>query len=84
MVATAAGATAPTLRERAEAQRSQRFNGAAAHPVVRKILEQFPGAEIVDVTGPEAGAAAPDAAAAAPPAGDDDVAYADSFSDDDL
>jgi len=83
MVAIAAGATAPTLRERAEARRSERFNGAAANPTVRKILEQFPGAEIVNVTPPDAGAAAPDAAEP-PPAGDDDVAYADSLSDDDL
>jgi DNA polymerase-3 subunit gamma/tau len=83
MAAIAAGATAPTLRERAEARRSERFNGAAAHPTVRKILEQFPGAEIVNVTPPETGAAAPDAAPSSP-AGDDDVAYADSLSDDDL
>ncbi|MGO9773441.1 MAG: DNA polymerase III subunit gamma/tau [Roseiarcus sp.] len=78
MVALAAGASAPTLREKAAARQSERLSGVADHPVVRKILERFPGARIVDVR-------APDVAAAAPaPAGDDDVAYPDSLGDDDL
>jgi hypothetical protein len=46
--------------------------------VVRKVLERFPGARIVDVRAPDA------APAASTPAGDDDVAYADSLGDDDL
>ena len=76
LVTIAAGAAAPTLREQAAAQRSERLNGVADHPTVRKILERFPGARIVDVRAPDA--------TAAPPAGDDDVAYADSLADDDF
>jgi hypothetical protein len=45
---------------------------------VRKVLERFPGARIVDVRAPDIAPAAPT------PAGDDDVAYADSLGDDDL
>ena len=76
MVALAPGATAPTLRERAEARRAERLGGAGEHPVVRKILERFPGAKIVDVRGPEA----PPAPAAT--GGDDEVAYGDAPPDD--
>ena len=78
MVTLAAGATAPTLREQAEARRNERLGGAGEHPVVRKVLERFPGAKIVDVRGPDA-AADPLAAVG----GDDDVAYADAPPDDD-
>ncbi len=78
MVTLAAGASAPTLREREAARRSERLSGVADHPVVRKILERFPGARIVDVRAPEAAPAAP------APAGDDEVGYADSLGDDDL
>jgi DNA polymerase-3 subunit gamma/tau len=79
MVALAAGATAPTLREQAEARQSELARGAAAHPLVRKVLERFKGARIVDVR-------VPASAAPAPPEGDDDVGYADSQPtvDDDL
>jgi DNA polymerase-3 subunit gamma/tau len=77
MVTLAAGATAPTLREQATARRNQRLGGAGEHPVVRKILERFPGAKIVDVRGP-------DAPPASPPAGDDEVAYSDAPEDDEL
>ena len=52
MVALAAGATAPTMRERAEAREAERASGAAAHPLVRKVLERFKGARIVDVRAP--------------------------------
>ena len=62
----------------AAARQSERLNGVADHPVVRKVLERFPGARIVDVRAPDA------APAASTPAGDDDVAYADSLGDDDL
>ena len=54
MVALVAGSTAPTLREAAEARDAERASGAAAHPLVRKVLERFKGARIVDVRGPEA------------------------------
>ena len=71
---------APTLREQAASARPT-ASGAAAHPLVRKVLERFPG------RADRRGRAAPEAAAppTAPPA-DDDVAYADSEPaiDDDL
>ena len=48
--------------------------------MVRKILERFPGAKIVDVRGPEASPAE-----SPPPAiADDDVGYADAPEDDEL
>ena len=78
MVTIAAGASAPTLREKAAARHSERLSGVGEHPVVRKVLERFPGARIVDVRAPDIAPAAPT------PAGDDDVAYADSLGDDDL
>jgi DNA polymerase-3 subunit gamma/tau len=79
MVALAPGATAPTLREVAEAREAEKLSGVAAHPVVRKVLERFPGARIVEVRGPEPAPAPP------APTTDEDVAYADSFVlDDDL
>jgi DNA polymerase III subunit gamma/tau len=72
MVALVAGSTAPTLREAAEAREAERASGAAAHPLVRKVLDRFKGARIVDVRRPEA--------APIPPAlqADDEVGYADS------
>jgi len=72
MVALVADSAAPTLRESASSQEAERRSGVAAHPLVRKIMARFPGAEIVEVRGVEA-TPAPDA----PPPGDDDVAYAD-------
>jgi DNA polymerase-3 subunit gamma/tau len=75
MVALVPGADAPTLRERADAKEKERLNGVAAHPLVQKVLQRFPGAEIIDVRGPEA----PVAEAPAPAAltSDDDVSYSD-------
>ena len=72
MVALVAGSTAPTLREAAEARDAERASGAAAHPLVRKVLDRFKGARIVDVRHPEP--------PPAPPARetDDEVGYADS------
>ena len=80
MVALAPGSTAPTLREAESAREAERTTGAAAHPVVRKVLERFKGARIVEVRAPEAAAPAP-----SPLEPDEDVGYADSESvDDDL
>ena len=80
MVTIAAGASAPTLREKEEARRSERLTGGGEHPVVRKVLERFPGARVVDVRAPEA---APPPSP--PPPTDDDVSYADdSIGEDDL
>ena len=77
MVTIAAGATAPTLREQATARRNERFGDAGQHPLVRKVLERFPGAKIVDVRGPDA------PPVAGPASGDDEVAYGDALDDDD-
>jgi DNA polymerase-3 subunit gamma/tau len=80
MVALAPGSTAPTLREAQAAREAERTSGAAAHPVVRKVLERFKGARIVEVRAPDAAAA--HALSSQP---DDDVGYADSdVVDDDL
>ena len=65
-----------------EAREAERASGAEAHPLVRKVLERFKGARVVDVRTPDTAAPAPP-----PPAqADDDVAYADSepLGDDDL
>ena len=81
MVALVQGATAPTLREAATKREAERTSGAAAHPLVQKVLERFKGARIVEVRAPEA----PPPPAAAPQS-DEDVGYADSEPavDDDL
>jgi DNA polymerase-3 subunit gamma/tau len=79
MVALAPGATAPTLREVANAREAERLSGVAAHPLVRKVLERFPGAKIVDVRGPE-----PAPILSSPePADDEDAADADPSNFDD-
>ncbi len=72
MVALVAGSTAPTLREAQQAREAERASGAASHPLVRKVLDRFKGARIVDVRRPEV--------APLPPAreADDEVGYADS------
>ena len=79
MVTIAAGASAPTLREKEETRRTERLTGGGEHPVVRKVLERFPGARVVDVRAPEA---VPPPSP--PPPTDDDVAYADLVGDEDL
>jgi DNA polymerase-3 subunit gamma/tau len=79
MVALAPGSTSPTLHEAQSAREAERTTDAAAHPVVRKVLERFKGARIVEVRAPEA-AAAP---APSPSEPDEDVGYADSESVDD-
>ncbi len=75
MVALAPGATTPTLREVASEKEARRLSDVAAHPVVRKVLERFPGAKIVEVRGHEP--PAPDPAPTASP--DDEVGYSDSL-----
>jgi DNA polymerase-3 subunit gamma/tau len=81
MVALAPGSTAPTLREAAAARAAARASGAAAHPLVRKVLERFKGARIVDVRTPDMTPSPPASAQS-----DDDVGYGDSdpAADDDV
>jgi DNA polymerase-3 subunit gamma/tau len=49
MVAISSAAGAPTLREQVEAKEQERRIGVQADPLVRSVLERFPGAEIVAV-----------------------------------
>ena len=77
---------APSLRETALSAVDAEKQAAAADPLVRKVLEMFPGSEVVAV---HSAAAAPEPPAAAPAAEanlvDDDVVYVDdTLSDDDL
>ncbi len=76
MIVVAQGATAPTLRETANAKEDEKREGAAAHPVVRKVMEQFPGARIVAVRAPEVQAPEP------PPPTDEDVSYSEPIGED--
>ena len=79
MVTLVGGATAPTLRETARTAAAERVSGIAAHPVVSKVLERFPGAKIVETRHIEEAIVPPEA----PPVTDDDVSYADANSADD-
>ena len=74
MIAIAPGTTTATLREKTQAKEDEKREGAAVHPVVRKVLEQFPGAKIVAIRAPEV------IALEAPPPiqpPDEDVGYAE-------
>jgi DNA polymerase-3 subunit gamma/tau len=76
MVAISSAAGAPTLREQAEAKEQERRVGVRADPVVRSVLERFPGAEIVAV---RSNAPDDEIAPAAPVAAEpsDEIAYVD-------
>jgi DNA polymerase-3 subunit gamma/tau len=81
MVALSSTEGAPTLREQMDARDRERATGVRADPLVRSVLVQFPGAEIVSVR-----SLAPDAPESAPAAGGfagDEVAYIDQVEDDD-
>jgi DNA polymerase-3 subunit gamma/tau len=76
MVAISSAAGAPTLREQAEAKEQERRVGVQADPVVRSVLDRFPGAEIVAVRSNAAeDDIAPPVAVAAESG--DEIAYAD-------
>ncbi len=66
----------PTLAQQRRAREEERRSDAASHPLVRAVLESFPGAEIVDVrqraTAAVAEAAAAEAAAVSGGAPPDD------------
>jgi DNA polymerase-3 subunit gamma/tau len=68
MVVLVADATTATIREAANARETERASGAAAHPLVRKVLERFKGARIVDVRAPDTPPS---------PQSDDEVGYAE-------
>ena len=82
MVAVVARGGAPSLKEQAERQAQSQREAVAADPLVRKVLEFFPGAEIVAVrAAAEAGAPLPVAESPA----DDDIGYVDDdFGEDEL
>jgi DNA polymerase-3 subunit gamma/tau len=76
----------PTLKEVADERARDRMTGARAIPLVRSVLERFPGAEIVAIRSGEDDPP-PTTAAIAPVAttGDDEVGYIeDVYTDDDL
>jgi DNA polymerase-3 subunit gamma/tau len=80
VVAVSNEAGAPSLKERRDAEAAAAMQGVRALPLVSKVLEHFPGAEIVAVRSGE-DAAAVDAGAEG--AGDDEVSYADQISGED-
>ena len=74
---------APTLSEQKEARERDKMVGVRADPLVRSVLERFPGAEIVAVRSPEA-APEPEAIPTGGESGDE-VAYVDqAYTEDDL
>jgi DNA polymerase-3 subunit gamma/tau len=84
MVAISSGEGAPTLLQQKRAQEEQELVGVRADPLVRSVLERFPGAQIVAVRKPEAAVEAP--VAVVGPTVSEDVAYDDApvTDDDDL
>ena len=49
MVSIASQGGAPTLAEQKQAAKTARFEAVAQEPMVRAVLDRFPGAEIVAV-----------------------------------
>jgi DNA polymerase-3 subunit gamma/tau len=78
MVAVSTEAGAATVREVSEAKEAERMRGVRAEPLVRSVLERFPGAEIVAVRTLDEPESAP-APGSFRPGGpvNDDVVYAD-------
>jgi DNA polymerase-3 subunit gamma/tau len=86
MVAVSREEGAPTLKEQADARAEEKMTGVRAIPLVRKVLEAFPGAQIMAIRAPEA-EPEPVTAAIAPETADggDEVGYADQiYTEDDL
>jgi DNA polymerase III subunit gamma/tau len=82
LIAVSEAAGEPTLRERQQRREAELRNGVAAHPLVRAVLETFPGATIAAVRQRFAAAAADDAEDASTP-GMDDVGAADGEEEED-
>lgn len=80
LVAISSSQGAPTLRERQDERDRVRAIGVRADPLVRSVLERFPGAEIVAVrsVGPDVSEPGPAAEAA------DEVLYADQSDDEEF
>ena len=85
MIAISKGNAAPSMREVAEEAERKKLTGVRADPLVRSVLEQFPGAEIVAVRSIVPEAPAEPEPFDPPPQGDDEVSYGDTFyTEDDL
>jgi DNA polymerase-3 subunit gamma/tau len=61
VVSIASAGGAPTLSEQAETAKSERQGAAAAHPLIRAVLDAFPGAAIEAVRDLERAGPAPSA-----------------------
>ena len=83
MVAVSTAEGQPSIREQAEAKRREREHGVAQHPLVRSVLDRFPGAAIVAVRDGSANEVAQDVPAAAQTHADagDDILYDDTAPD---
>ncbi|GJD94272.1 DNA polymerase III subunit gamma/tau [Methylobacterium iners] len=64
---------APTLEATSRAAQASRHEDAAAHPLVREVLQRFPGAQIVDVRDKAAGADAAEAVPGTEPTSEEDA-----------
>ena len=86
MVAVSREEGGPTLKEQADTRAEEKMTGVRALPLVRKVLEAFPGAQIMAIRTPEV-EPEPVTAAIAPETADggDEVGYADQiYTEDDL
>ncbi len=82
MVAVASDGGAPSLREQAESEAEAERDAVAADPLVRKVLETFPGSRIVAVN-PLAEAILPPTLVGVDARPDDDIGYGDDVPDED-
>ncbi len=84
MVAVSTAEGAPTIRETQDARDRERATGVRSDPLVRSVLERFPGAEIVAVR--STGMDEPAPVSALPTQGGepaDEIAYVDQIDEDD-
>ena len=84
MVAISSTPGGPSLRQQADVRAEEKLTGVRAEPLVRSVMERFPGAEIIAVRAPET---EPPPTTIAPPAetGGDEIEYADQiYTDEDL
>jgi DNA polymerase-3 subunit gamma/tau len=81
MVAISTEPGAATIKEVADKRESERMTGVRAEPLVRSVLDRFPGAEIIAVRTPEP---EPEPVPFQPAAAaSDDVAYTDAITSED-
>ena len=80
MVALSSEEGAPSIRERADAREREKLVGVRANPLVRQVLERFPGAEIIAVRSTVEEAPPPPVAARE---ASDEIGYADEADSDD-